>query len=61
MRTTLIDFLVLLIVVLLIYQIAFGSQPQPGDRRLIGQGVKEGAIGFGKASDVRKLSSATTA
>jgi len=49
MRTTLIDFIVLLIAVLLINQMAFGSQPQPQSNRLIGHGISEGAVGFGKA------------
>ena len=49
MRTTLIDFIVLLIAVLLINQMAFGSQPQPQGKRLIGHGISEGAVGFGKA------------
>ena len=49
MRTTLIDFFVLLIAVLLMNQIAFGSQSQPRGNRLIGHGITEGAVGFGKA------------
>ena len=49
MRTTLIDFFVLLIAVLLMNQIAFGSQSQPRGNRLIGHGITEGTVEFGKA------------
>jgi hypothetical protein len=49
MRKTLIDFFVLIIAVLLMNQIAFGSQPEPKGDRLIGHGISEGAVGFGKA------------
>jgi hypothetical protein len=48
MRKTLIDFFVLLVAVLLMNQIAFGSQPEPKGDRLIGHGISEGAVGFGK-------------
>ena len=49
MRKTLIDFVVLLVAVFLMNQIAFGSQPPPRGTRLIGHGITEGAVGFGKA------------
>jgi hypothetical protein len=49
MKLKMRSLLVLLIAIVMLNSNAAGSQPEPKGNRLIGHGISEGAVGFGKA------------